>query len=115
MKSFLLSIFLGFASIYGYSQNFEVTGNVVDSNGTPLPGVTIVVKNTMNGASTDFDGNFTISNLQKGDVLVWHANLIHGGEPQTNPESTRKSMVFHYYAQDAICYHEITQRPSLMK
>ena len=70
MKSFLLSIFLGFASIYGYSQNFEVKGNVVDSNGTPLPGVTIVVKNTMNGASTDFDGNFTISNLQKGDVLV---------------------------------------------
>lgn len=50
---------------------------------------------------------------KKGDVLVWHANLIHGGEPVTGADSTRKSMVFHYYTTDAICYHEITQRPSL--
>ena len=30
-------------------------------------------------------------------------------------ERTRKSMVFHYYAKDVICYHEITQRPTLKK
>jgi phytanoyl-CoA hydroxylase len=40
-----------------------------------------------------------------GDVLIWHANLIHGGEPVTLPESTRKSMVFHYFGEGAICYH----------
>ena len=51
---------------------------------------------------------------KKGDILIWHANLLHGGNPVTNTESTRKSMVFHYYATDAICFHEITQRPSLM-
>jgi len=51
---------------------------------------------------------------KKGDILIWHANLLHGGEEVANPESTRKSMVFHYYATDAICFHEITQRPSLM-
>jgi ectoine hydroxylase-related dioxygenase (phytanoyl-CoA dioxygenase family) len=50
---------------------------------------------------------------KKGDVLIWHANLLHGGEPHTNKKLTRKSMVFHYYANDAICYHEITQRPTL--
>ncbi|MDT0559443.1 phytanoyl-CoA dioxygenase family protein [Ichthyenterobacterium sp. W332] len=50
---------------------------------------------------------------KKGDVLIWHANLLHGGEPVTNTESSRKSMVFHYYAKDAICFHEITQRPTL--
>lgn len=60
------------------------------------------------------------SNLQKkvfeakkGDVLIWHANLIHGGSALTKKDSTRKSMVFHYYTEDVICYHEITQRPSV--
>ena len=52
---------------------------------------------------------------KKGDVLIWHANLLHGGEPHTNKQKTRKSMVFHYYSVDSICYHEITERPSLVK
>lgn len=52
---------------------------------------------------------------RKGDVLIWHANLIHGGMPVKNPALTRKSMVIHYFATDVIKYHEITERPSLLK
>ena len=52
---------------------------------------------------------------KKGDILIWHANLIHGGLPVVNPALTRKSMVIHYYATDVIKYHEITERPSLLK
>lgn len=51
---------------------------------------------------------------EKGDVLIWHANLFHGGEPHLDKSRTRKSMVFHYFRQGDICYHEITQRPALM-
>lgn len=51
---------------------------------------------------------------KKGDVLIWHANLLHGGAPIRNAAFTRKSMVVHYYASDVIKYHEITERPSLM-
>ncbi len=51
----------------------------------------------------------------KGDVFIWHANLIHGGMPILDPTLTRKSMVIHYYADDVIKYHEITERPSLLK
>lgn len=36
---------------------------------------------------------------RKGDVFVWSANLLHGGSPVANPESTRKSLVFHYYSE----------------
>lgn len=56
-----------------------------------------------------------IFEAKKGDVLIWHANLFHGGEPHTNKEKTRKSMVFHYFKEGVVCYHEITQRPALMK
>lgn len=52
---------------------------------------------------------------RKGDVLIWHANLIHGGMPVIDPALTRKSMVIHYFAKDVIKYHEITERPSLLK
>lgn len=52
---------------------------------------------------------------KKGDVLIWHANLIHGGMPVVNKYLTRKSMVIHYYAKDVIKYHEITERPSLLE
>lgn len=52
---------------------------------------------------------------QKGDLLVWHANLLHGGEPVKNESLTRKSLVTHYFCQgDVICYHEITQRPAIL-
>lgn len=51
---------------------------------------------------------------KKGDVLIWHANLVHGGAPIVNKSLTRKSMVVHYYAKDVIKYHEITERPSLL-
>lgn len=52
---------------------------------------------------------------KKGDVLIWHGNLLHGGNIISNPTSTRRSMVGHYYCEDVICYHEITQRPALLE
>ena len=52
---------------------------------------------------------------KKGDLFIWHANLIHGGLPIVDHSLTRKSMVIHYYAKDVIKYHEITERPSLMQ
>ena len=55
-----------------------------------------------------------IFTAKKGDVLIWHANLIHGGEKITRPGSTRKSIVVHYFADGVIKYHEINERPALI-
>ncbi len=52
---------------------------------------------------------------EPGDVLLWHSNLLHGGEPHHDKSLTRKSLVTHYYAEDAICYHEVSQRPTLKR
>lgn len=62
MEKRLLLLFL--ALLYcglGYSQEANVTGTVVDSNGESLPGVSIVVSGTNRGTVTDLDGKFMIS------------------------------------------------------
>lgn len=57
-----------------------------------------------------------IFHAKKGDVLFWHANLLHGGEEVNNPESSRKSLVIHFFCEgDVLCYHEITQRPAIIR
>jgi len=38
---------------------------------------------------------------RKGQVLLWHGMLVHGGAPVERPGSTRKSMVIHYSVRGA--------------
>ena len=47
----------------------QVGGTISDTDNNPLPGATVVVKGTTNGATTDFDGAFNID-ANQGDVLV---------------------------------------------
>jgi ectoine hydroxylase-related dioxygenase (phytanoyl-CoA dioxygenase family) len=35
---------------------------------------------------------------KKGDVFIWHALLCHGGSPIANKDSTRESLVAHYFS-----------------
>jgi ectoine hydroxylase-related dioxygenase (phytanoyl-CoA dioxygenase family) len=43
--------------------------------------------------------------IKRGDVLIWHAALAHGGDIITNPERTRKSYVCHYSTHEAQPFH----------
>src|SRR5690606_25881960 len=53
------------------AQTRALSGTVTDVNdGTPLPGVSILVQGTTNGTQTDFDGNFTLE-AATGDILVF--------------------------------------------
>ena len=47
----------------------QVTGNVTDENGQPLPGASIIEKGTTNGTTSDVDGNFSLSVAGSGSVL----------------------------------------------
>ncbi|MFD2725548.1 SusC/RagA family TonB-linked outer membrane protein [Hyunsoonleella rubra] len=51
------------------AQNADVSGTVLDNTGFPIPGVNVIVKNTTKGTVTDFDGNFTISDVETGAIL----------------------------------------------
>ncbi len=46
-----------------------ISGTVTDKSGEPLIGVTIMAKGSTNGAATDIDGNFTLSNVNPGQVI----------------------------------------------
>src|SRR5689334_8174790 len=48
-------------SMAGNAQESTVTGTVTGENNTPLTGVTVTVKGTTRGTSTDVAGKFTIS------------------------------------------------------
>ncbi|WP_143307899.1 SusC/RagA family TonB-linked outer membrane protein [Chitinophaga vietnamensis] len=48
----------------------DITGTVRDSKGTPLPGVTIQIKNSNKGTQSDADANFTIK-AGPSDVLLF--------------------------------------------
>lgn len=68
---YTLLVSLTFATT-AMAQNISVSGTVKSSaDGLPLIGVNIIVKNTSSGAVSDFDGNFTISNVQPNATLVF--------------------------------------------
>ena len=57
--------------VLGIEQQVGVCQGVVnDVTGEPVIGASVVVKGTTNGSITDFDGNFSLSNVKKGDIIV---------------------------------------------
>ena len=66
----LLVLALLMLTAFSYAQG-TLTGTVIDEEmNSPLPGVNIVVSGTSNGASTDFDGNFSINVSRNSGTLV---------------------------------------------
>ncbi|MEO9869452.1 SusC/RagA family TonB-linked outer membrane protein [Ekhidna sp.] len=66
----LLCLFLC-SSTWLKAQQGTVSGTVIDAiDGTTLPGVTVQIKGTQNGVSTDLEGRFSLS-VSSEDVLVF--------------------------------------------
>lgn len=70
IRSVSLLVLMSLFSFTASAQTSTVTGTVTDENG-PLPGVTILLKGTSNGVVTDFDGNYTITDVPANGVLVY--------------------------------------------
>lgn len=50
-----------------FSQT-KINGKITGENGTPLPGVSVLLKGTKVGVSSDFDGNYSIEVPNKGTL-----------------------------------------------
>lgn len=73
--------------MHSVQQDNACTGVVVDQNGETVIGASVVVKGTTNGTITGLDGDFSIPNVKKGDVIVvsyvgyMNSEIIWEGKP----------------------------------
>lgn len=44
---------------------------------------------------------------RKGDVLIWHANLLHGGSRRQNLQLSRRALVCHFFVKGSFVYHDL--------
>lgn len=60
-----------------YAQS-TVTGKIIDGDlNSPLPGANILEKGTSNGASTNFDGDFTLTtNSSSGEIVISYVGYV---------------------------------------
>ena len=66
---FLILIFA--TALQSYGQNVQITGTVSDAtNGQTIPGVSILVKNTLTGTTTDLNGMYSLE-VEVGSELVY--------------------------------------------
>lgn len=77
-----------------------VRGKVTDSNsGNPIPFVNVVFKGTAIGATSDFDGNFTIKTAKATDSLV--ASYV-GYRPRTKAVKIGIKQVIHFQLDEEV-------------
>jgi TonB-linked SusC/RagA family outer membrane protein len=70
MKTKLLSLIILFGSLFMVAQDSTLVGSVSDSSTDgPLPGVSVIIKGTQTGTTSDFDGNFSLTGVSSGDVI----------------------------------------------
>lgn len=70
LPSLFVLIFLVIANS-AFAQSITVSGTVFDENEAPLPGVSILIKNSTTGTVTDLDGRYQISVPSSNSVLVY--------------------------------------------
>lgn len=73
MKTKLLMAFMAFCMLTSltYAQDLTVSGTVTsEEDGTSLPGVTVIIKGTTTGTTTDVDGKYKV-NTSGTDTLIF--------------------------------------------
>src|SRR5687768_9680033 len=73
MRKFLLIVFMcSLLFDTAQAQERTISGKVMSSeDGSPLPGVNVIVKGTTNGTATDAEGQYTLSVPGTDNVLVF--------------------------------------------
>ncbi|WP_456314475.1 SusC/RagA family TonB-linked outer membrane protein [Pseudomonas shirazensis] len=70
MKKIFLIFMIVFTAQVSLAQVKSIKGVITDSDGMPLPGASVAVQGGQKGATTDFDGLYTIE-AAKGQTLVF--------------------------------------------
>lgn len=54
-----------------FEQQKSISGKVTDTSGASLPGVSVIIKGTTTGTITDFNGNYTLTNIPDNAVVLF--------------------------------------------
>jgi TonB-linked SusC/RagA family outer membrane protein len=52
-------------------ETLTIRGKVLDTDGNPIPGTSVLVKGTSIGTTTDMEGDYTLRNVPRGSTLVF--------------------------------------------
>ncbi|MGA1226037.1 MAG: TonB-dependent receptor [Tamlana sp.] len=69
-KNYFLSIYIALLSLMGFSQNGNIQGIVLDSEGLQVPFINVLLKDLNKGTYSDVDGNFTLLNVPVGNQTL---------------------------------------------
>ncbi len=70
-KTIILTAIFLTATLFTQAQTGKIAGKIVDGKtGETLPGATVLIEGTTKGASSDFDGNFSLAGLQPGKYTI---------------------------------------------
>jgi len=89
MKITFTLFLMCFLSIQAFGQEKTVRGIVYDEQGLPLPGANVIIKGTVRGTQTDFDGKFLLK-VNSDQTLVFS---YQGFETKEMPVGNRESFV----------------------
>ncbi len=65
-----LLVLLVFSALIVKAQTGSVSGTVLDETGQPLPGASILIKETTRSTSTDVNGKFKLPGLSNGTLTL---------------------------------------------
>ncbi len=74
MRKCLIMVVLFLLGMTAYAQQHSVKGTVVDQNGQPVIGMTVMEQGTQNGTTTDIDGNWQLT-VTSGQATLEFAAL----------------------------------------
>ena len=74
MRKYLTMVVLFLLGMTAYAQQHSVKGTVVDQNGIPVIGMTVMEQGTQNGTVTDIDGNWQLT-VTSGQATLEFAAL----------------------------------------
>ena len=69
LTSLLTMLLLGISFVY--AQQINIKGTVTDQRlNEPIIGASVLVEGSSNGTITDMNGDFSLKNVSKGNVLI---------------------------------------------
>jgi TonB-dependent starch-binding outer membrane protein SusC len=114
-KLFIFSISCLLFSIYSKAQDITVKGKVVDEKGMSVSGASVLIQGTKNGASTDFDGSYSIKVPSNASITV----SFIGYKSKTLPVNGQSTINFNLAPENSVLNEVVvvgygTQKRSLV-